>query len=406
MAHSTKLPPLKEQRIEPVSILMWCDYKSPGISDLVEHLQEFHDLLEANSLGGLAKRIERQPEAEVIILHRAPEDWICDALVDGLTPSEALEEWREETEQILQIRQNNRNRIGLLDTATALAHPEQLLKRIGVSGQDIDVALKDKAHLEPKGEEAQTPPPLLRLLAAHCLNQDDLANLLAGELEAAAFWSAPTSQLAAETLDDLHVQLQSEVTQSGKTAKDPKKSSAQEIDQIQQAKVARFEAQITQLQTLNDQRAKQIEDLQAKVDVQADQLEIKSHELEQQTNNFSQQQTHVADLERLVDDHEGQIALLTESKEALAQDLKDQEQSASEAAEAAKLEHARLLRTEALLRRQLKGQLEELRLLHSTQDQNREHIRNLEGEVAHIMGSHSMKITAPLRALRRLLGRG
>lgn len=406
MAHSTKLPPLKEQRIEPVSILMWCDYKSPGISDLVEHLQEFHDLLEANSLGGLAKRIERQPEAEVIILHRAPEDWICDALVDGLTPSEALEEWREETEQILQIRQNNRNRIGLLDTATAVAHPEQLLKRIGVSGQDIDVALKDKAHIGPNDKVALTPPTLLRLLAAHCLSQDDLANLLAGELEAAAFWSVPTSKIAAETLDDLHIQLQSEAIESDKTTEGIKEASSPEIDQIQQAKVARFEAQITQLQTLNAQRTKQIEDLQAEVADQADQLGIKNQELEQQNNNFSQQQTYVADLERLVDDHEGQIALLTESKEALAQDLKDQEQSASEAAEAAKLEHARLLRTEALLRRQLKGQLEELRLLHSTQDQNREHIRNLEGEVAHIMGSHSMKITAPLRALRRLLGRG
>ncbi|MEC7962504.1 MAG: hypothetical protein VX201_04470, partial [Pseudomonadota bacterium] len=369
-------------------------------------LQEFHDLLEANSLSSLEKRIERQPEAEVIILHRAPEDWICDALFDGLVPSEALEKWREETEQILQIRQNNRNRIGLLDTATAVAHPEQLLKRIGVSGHDIDVALKDKALIEPKGEEAQTPPPLLRLLAAHCLSQDDLANLLAGELEAAAFWSAPTSQLAAETLDDLHIQLQSEATHSDKTAEDPKKSSAQEIDLIQQAQVARFDAQLTQLQTLNAQKAKRIEDLQGEVLVQSAQLEVKSKELEQQTNNFSQQQTYVADLERLVDDHEGQIALLTESKEALAQDLKEQEQSASDAAEAAKTEHERLTRTEALLRRQLKGQLEELRLLHSTQDQNREHIRHLEGEVAHIMGSHSMKITAPLRALRRLLGRG
>ncbi|MEC8041899.1 MAG: hypothetical protein VX181_14525 [Pseudomonadota bacterium] len=406
MAHSSKLPSLKEHRIEPVSIFLWCDYKFPGISNLVEHLQEFHDLLEANSLSSLEKRIERQPEAEVIILHRAPEDWICDALFDGLVPSEALEKWREETEQILQIRQNNRNRIGLLDTATAVAHPEQLLKRIGVSGHDIDVALKDKALIEPKGEEAQTPPPLLRLLAAHCLSQDDLANLLAGELEAAAFWSAPTSQLAAETLDDLHIQLQSEATHSDKTAEDPKKSSAQEIDLIQQAQVARFDAQLTQLQTLNAQKAKRIEDLQGEVLVQSAQLEVKSKELEQQTNNFSQQQTYVADLERLVDDHEGQIALLTESKEALAQDLKEQEQSASDAAEAAKTEHERLTRTEALLRRQLKGQLEELRLLHSTQDQNREHIRHLEGEVAQIMGSHSMKITAPLRALRRLLGRG
>lgn len=406
MAHSTKLPPLKEQRIEPVSILLWCDYKSPGISDLVEHLQEFQDLIEANSLGGLAKRTERQPEAEVIILHRAPEEWICDALVDGLTPSEALEEWREETEQILQIRQNNRNRIGLLDTATALAHPEQLLKRIGVESQSVDFAPKDKAHPEPKSEEALTPPPLLRLLAAHCFNQDDLANLLAGELEAAAFWSAPTSQLAVEMLDDLHKQLQSEPPQNARTTEEPKKPLTPEVDQIQQAKVARFDAQLTQLQTLNAQKAKRIEDLQGEVLVQSAQLEVKSKELEQQTNNFSQQQTYVADLERLVDDHEGQIALLTESKEALAQDLKDQEQSASDAAEAAKLEHERLTRTEALLRRQLKGQLEELRLLHSTQDQNREHIRNLEGEVAHIMGSHSMKITAPLRALRRLLGRG
>ena len=406
MAHSTKLPPLKEHRIEPVSILLWCDYKSPGISDLVEHLQEFHEFIEANSLSGLAKRIERQPEAEVLILHRAPEEWICDALVDGLTPSEALEEWREETEQILQIRQNNRNRIGLLDTATAVAHPEQLLKRFGVASQEVGSAPKDNARAEPKNEGALTPPPLLRLLAAHCLSQDDLSNLLAGELEAAAFWSAPPSQLTAEMLDDLHKQLKSEPDQSSTTAAAPKKSSTHEIDQIQQAKIARFDAQLTQLQTLNAQKAKRIEDLQGEVLAQSALLEVKSKELEQQTNNFSQQQTYVADLERLVDDHEGQIALLTESKETLAQDLKDQQQSASNAAEAAKLEHARLLRTEALLRRQLKGQLEELRLLHSTQDQNREHIRNLEGEVAHIMGSHSMKITAPLRALRRFLGRG
>ena len=406
MAHSTKLPPLKEHRIEPVSILLWCDYKSPGISDLVEHLQEFNEFIEANSLSGLAKRIERQPEAEVLILHRAPEEWICDALVDGLTPSEALEEWREETEQILQIRQNNRNRIGLLDTATAVAHPEQLLKRFGVASQEVGSAPKDNAREEPKNEGVITPPPLLRLLAAHCLSQDDLSNLLAGELEAAAFWSAPPSQLTAEMLDDLHKQLKSEPDQSSTTAEAPKTSSTHEIDQIQQAKVARFDAQLTQLQTLNAQKAKRIEDLQGEVLAQSALLEVKSKELEQQTNNFSQQQTYVADLERLVDDHEGQIALLTESKETLAQDLKDQQQSASNAAEAAKLEHARLLRTEALLRRQLKGQLEELRLLHSTQDQNREHIRNLEGEVAHIMGSHSMKITAPLRALRRFLGRG
>lgn len=373
-------------------LILWCDPQALGAARLLMRLETSYALQSISKLDLVEAAATANPDSPVLLLIRKPADWIYDRLVGGADPDQALALWLEEARQLQNLLHRFRRRILLQDVQGALLAPDVFFDSFD---QDIP------ATEEPEQPDvAPTRDPMLWLLAEQSVLRSPEANLLAGELDAAIPARADHgSDQGAEdpgSLNGLYQALlaqRQEALESAAPAEGPGRDPAE---------AAREAAQIAELQGLVAQQAQHIDSLRNTL---AHQEDLADHA----NNRFSQQQAYLTSLEELLEQQKAHVAdqrsHIETQTSLLAQSTQALEAKEGELADLQKQADSAKQRNGAL-QLQIRSQLEEMRLLHDETAHKQQRITDLEGEMHRVMTSHSIRLTEPLRALRRLLARG
>ncbi|MCC5809409.1 MAG: hypothetical protein JJU06_03465 [Ectothiorhodospiraceae bacterium] len=151
----------------------------------------------AQSLSGVEsarQALIRSPVAHLLIVYPNPERLLAEAMVSGIEPSEALQDWMAEADLLLALYRGHRRRISLIEAEKAVANPLALAR-----------ALQERtgAHLSalprfPSAQDTRAPDALLALIANQSLQQDSSARTLAAELEASSLLLSSGEPLTAD----------------------------------------------------------------------------------------------------------------------------------------------------------------------------------------------------------------
>lgn len=121
-----------------------------------------------------------------LLLHTRPEYAIASALDAGTPPEEALAEWQSEAQALLDFFKKNREQAAMMDIASALRHPQELVQWLGANHtafQDRFFGLEQEI---PELNPPAVPTPLSLLIATQLVAQTPALSPLLAQLEASS----------------------------------------------------------------------------------------------------------------------------------------------------------------------------------------------------------------------------
>jgi hypothetical protein len=140
----------------------------------------------ADDLGALAEGLAANPSGRAVILYPNPVMVLGARLQSGDDTATAIEDWREDTERLLQVFRRDRRKVTLVDGHAAMADLALFHRLLG---SRLTVAT---GETEGGGVKADsTTVGLPHLIAAQALRQDEMAAPLAAELDASSLPLGP-----------------------------------------------------------------------------------------------------------------------------------------------------------------------------------------------------------------------
>ncbi|MEH6645931.1 hypothetical protein [Sulfitobacter sp.] len=148
--------------------------RKTGIAAALEQEQAVAEIVPTQRL---VAALQAQAANRALIVYDRPAAYLCQRMIDGTSPADALTEWKATAATLADILQTYRDRVWLIDLDMLAQYPSLLGDRLGLSAA-TSTMLKN------------TPPPaqdpVLRMLAGAVVRREMSAQILAGELEASA----------------------------------------------------------------------------------------------------------------------------------------------------------------------------------------------------------------------------
>ena len=248
--------------------------------------------------------LRSEPDCYVLVCFDSPEQRIANDIGLGRMPSQALANWQNWAETLLEIYRENYHRMTLVSYAGLFHDPralcEQLTKRSGIALGKVPVAAPEKMPAEPYEQQQLTT----HLLIAQQALTKSAAQLLSNELEISALPILPNEHLI-NRLDQLFDEHQSLLTSLPKfTAADYEKI-AMRAESLEKEKIAWLEERkklnkaIEENKISKEGKAK-LDDLQKENDLIIQQLHKTQEELEQYILGNKGGSEQLAKLERSI----------------------------------------------------------------------------------------------------------
>lgn len=349
MTQTKKTPAAAPDRDTRNGPAIWAE-NTPDARAIAKHLADRHGLRPAPSLPA-PTGIDRAAEVPVlVILAPSPAVLFAAIMERAETPEAAREMWRERVSAWLALNRRNRRAVLVADPADIRAHPGAFLRRLNLP--DTAEARAALTGAAPDTSEAESADPVRRILAQHALEADLRCRTLAGELDAVR------------------------LPLSGTAPADPA-TAAFAADRRRQ----------------DERRERDL--LQAQQKSLYEQTEALYREKLQAEQRLKQ-------LQGGLDSQEAQIGKLEAELAGLRHRLAGKEQALQAA--------GALLRDLDQVRARLDDRIAELERRGADQAaalaERSTEAATLQGELDRILSSRSYRLTAPLRRLRGLFGRG
>lgn len=362
-------------------------------------------------LDAVSKTLAKNPETQLILLYRPAVETVCMAMKQGATPGEALKGWIKETRQILTLQRKNRSRTTLFDLEMIRLFPAQFADLVGIPKLDVQEAIANLDSL-------QTTDPVLFLMAYHSLQTSPAARQISDEIEACAPDLANGAEIPALDVDQV-LQAYRDDLQRGRTKQDQQKAQNKILTEQFELSKKELEdnlVQITKVE-LNHKKAQkdnlvQVEKLhqeheqkQLHFQLQTETLENELTVIYSENNKQKNKIKALLNTEQVLTAKTGtlnkQLDTLKQKETQLKQRLEQlgagmdsfQTQLKSKTSDLDKKEKELVIKIQELnakIRENLSAQ---------------QNAKQLHQEVNRLNNSHSMKITAPLRWLFKILGR-
>lgn len=129
----------------------------------------------------IAGQLQASADAHLLLFYQAAVPVLAEAMGQGSSPDEALNEWLAQAEAILAVIRQNRRRITLMEMTLAMQDPATLVERLG---QRLGLALK--APLSESVRNTFDQDAIYRLIAHAAVMNNTQARLAAAELQATA----------------------------------------------------------------------------------------------------------------------------------------------------------------------------------------------------------------------------
>ena len=356
-------PPVATQSETP--LILW-SVDPEAAAPLIGALATVRSLeqLERLPAPGAVKPGPKAPE--MLFLCRSPAETLCRMMAQGTPPGEALKLWMDQAGQVLAVNRRNRRRVHVVDLDQALGDPVASLTRFGVKSAAA-IARQDSGD-DPRYDSGEAADEVLRLLAQRCLSAGAQARALAGEIEA--------------------------ITAQGRRVTDDPDAA---FRVYRERSWASQEADLLQAQT--GMMLEEITLLQQQNHAVQDELDAQSEarlQLEQQSGQ------RLTQLSQGIESYQAQLADLQGEKARLNDKLAVKERAMDSAG-------ARLRDLEAeleMLNARLAGAETDRGELQAQVGTGQGQREALQARVHQLEGSHSYRLTAPLRALRALISGG
>lgn len=367
----------------PASLDVW----SSDATDASPIVQALEKAYRVNRLRGLDDiPSDSGADRSVLLIHVAPELALARAMANDVAPRQALADWQEETRRLLAANRQDRRGIRLLNIAEVRAYPKRFrtyFKLPESSGPSFPL-------------RNQHDDPFLLTLARSMLLGDAESRVLAAELDAVSInlsGQEPGTPIDPEAVFRDYQKLRAserdaETLRQRASEQEDELHSTQEQLRKERAALAEVTARSERLQSENDALNRERETLARRVE----DAEAKSADLTEQIELLSAQ---------------------AEAAQAEAETLAHQARRLENvAAELPKLrkhlgERDRSLRATDEMFRKLRAEQQvlasELKRAEQKLTNSRAETAQLRGELAHVLGSHSLRLTAPLRRLRSAL---
>lgn len=289
-------------------------------------------------------------DANLCLIYTAPEHHLACTLDAGQTLEAAAAEWRVETEALLALYRQNRARCHVFETHHLQRFSKTALSRLG---------LPSDPGIEIPGVWTSPDAPILRLLAqTHLQVHPDLATL--------------AEELAASTT-----------------------VLSNDMDLAQTLPLSEALSSVQAQRTCQQDQEAQTDALESKLAEQTQALEDASAGLATAEATQRRLQTELDSVRTDLARHQGMQDLLQQQNKIMLSEMREEtRQSAHLAQEIDRLKQdlAHLTEERAAERTQMQADHEKER-------------HGFEAEIARIMASRSMRLTAPLRRLMALMGR-
>lgn len=232
------------------------------------------DLTQAKNL------LQSEQKCYVLFCIDSPEQHIANEIGLGRTPSQALANWQNWAEALLELYRDYYHRITLVGYAGLYHDPqalcEQLTKRSGIALGRVPVEAPAKIPLEPYEQQQLTT----HLLLAQQALMDSTAQRLANELEISSLPLLEKEALI-DRLDSLFIAHQALLTSMPKfTAVDYEKLVTR-VESLEQEKKTWLQEKECLMQVVEEKCKAKLGDLQQENDMVIQQLHKTQEELEQ-----------------------------------------------------------------------------------------------------------------------------
>lgn len=229
--------------------------------------------------------LRSEPDCYVLVCFDSPEQSIANDIRLGRMPSQALANWQNWAEALLEVYRENYHRMTLVSYAGLFYDPqalcEQLTKRSGIALGKVPVAAPEKMPAEPYEQQQLTT----NLLIAQLVLTDSAAQLLSNELKISALPILPNEHLI-DRLDKLFEEHQSILTSLSKFTVADYEKNAIRVESFEKRKMVGLSEEkksnkaIEENEIIKECKAK-LDDLQKENDMVIQQLHRTQEELEQ-----------------------------------------------------------------------------------------------------------------------------
>lgn len=301
----------------------------------------------------------------ILLLCRAPSEYICRALGQGEDTTAALESWQAKVRPVLTLKRRKRDQTHLVDIEALCRDPLTFLRHFGLPEKDGVISVLS-ALADP------APDPILQILAQQSLHADIVCRALASEFDAVAVnlqADDPQDRAALDVLAQAYRQRQDEQTELN-LLRSQQQSMYQQMETLYAEKI---QAEQRLVQVNNG-----LESSQAQIKALQDERQRFRNQIGSRDNDIEGLRNRMAIKEKVLQKTGRMLRDLEQTKVALEQDN-------------AALQHV----TETL-----RGNIASF---EQNQKEQAERIGTLEAEMHRILNSRSYRLMAPLRHLRTTL---
>lgn len=306
-----------------------------------------------DTLGAVRTDIKDNPDATFCLIYTAPSQHLAKELAVGRSLDSAVGQWQAQTEALLSLYRQNRTQCLIFEATHLQRFSGAGLTRLGLASGTMQRNPELDIPVKPESPEALI---LARLAESHLQAQPDLTEL--------------TEELAAST-----VVLSNDVELETTLPTADVLAAFRAVQDDQQA-------QMRDAQIEHDHALAELRETLQQIKTQAD--------------------TAQAEMQLKLAQHQGARDILQQQNAVLLSELREStRQTVQQAQNINTLKDAqtRLTETHHKAQESHRRELDHQAGLHATQ------VHALEGEIARIMASRSVRLTAPLRRLMALLGR-
>lgn len=289
--------------------------------------QPWHEEL-ADNLTKAKVLLQTQPQAHALVCYDAPEREVAGCIAMGRLPSQALANWLNANEALLDLYRDNFHRITLVKREAFGAHANELFGQLAVrSGIALGRVTVKPTESEVSPDPAEEQQKAIHRLLALQVLQHPSAQSLAQELEASTLPLCEPESLL-DLVDEAYDVLQEGLSKRADISVEEYEALLQAKEKLT-AENAEFLKRAQEQQKLQDEQASlqaKLKDVQEENDLVIEQLHKTQEELEQYLLSYKGSTKRIEKLER---DMQQKSKQLTSQLEAAKQQLKELRSSKS-----------------------------------------------------------------------------